>query len=277
MALTDKLTAVGDAIRQKTGSSELIPLSDMPNEIHSVYKAGYEKGKAEGGGDGGSYDEGFEAGKKSEREKFWNEYTNRSVWSASGVFYGGVWDFDIFYPTCDIRPVGNAERLFYAWENENGKNQSGSLKKRLEECGVVLDTSQATNLQSAFGYSFITEIPTIDCTNLGNSSSAVFAHCYHRLLTIEKVIVNEAVTYNNWFNSTNITNITFDGVIGQDLDLGYSSRLTKASIESIISHLSDSATGKTLTLSKTAVENAFTDTEWDALESTKTNWTISLV
>lgn len=36
MALTDKLTAIGNAIREKTGGSSLIPLGDMPAEIRSI-------------------------------------------------------------------------------------------------------------------------------------------------------------------------------------------------------------------------------------------------
>ena len=36
MALTDKLTAIGNAIRAKTGGSSLIPLGDMPAEIGSI-------------------------------------------------------------------------------------------------------------------------------------------------------------------------------------------------------------------------------------------------
>lgn len=36
MALTDKLSAIGDAIREKTGKEELIKLDDMPQEIASI-------------------------------------------------------------------------------------------------------------------------------------------------------------------------------------------------------------------------------------------------
>lgn len=36
MALTEKLIAIGDAIRYKTGESELIPLSLMPDKIRSI-------------------------------------------------------------------------------------------------------------------------------------------------------------------------------------------------------------------------------------------------
>ena len=40
MALTDKLTAIGDAIREKTGGTEKITLDQMPTEIRSITTAG---------------------------------------------------------------------------------------------------------------------------------------------------------------------------------------------------------------------------------------------
>lgn len=40
MALTDKLTAIGDAIREKTGGTELMTLDAMPTEIASIQTGG---------------------------------------------------------------------------------------------------------------------------------------------------------------------------------------------------------------------------------------------
>ena len=40
MALTDKLSAIGDAIRVKTGKTDLIPLDQMPTEIASIQSGG---------------------------------------------------------------------------------------------------------------------------------------------------------------------------------------------------------------------------------------------
>ena len=40
MALTDKLTAIGDAIREKEGSTGLIALSDMPSRIQALSSGG---------------------------------------------------------------------------------------------------------------------------------------------------------------------------------------------------------------------------------------------
>ena len=39
MALTDKLTAIGDAIREKTGKSDLLTLDQMPTEIQGITSA----------------------------------------------------------------------------------------------------------------------------------------------------------------------------------------------------------------------------------------------
>ena len=40
MALTDKLTAIGNAIREKTGKSDLLTLDQMPTEIRSITTSG---------------------------------------------------------------------------------------------------------------------------------------------------------------------------------------------------------------------------------------------
>lgn len=222
----------------------------------------------------------YEAGAKTEREQFWDRYLRTNNWSRAFAGYG--FGFDNFYPPYDIKPVGNASQLFYAWEDKQGDSK-GSLKQRLDECGVILDTSKATNLQSAFAYTRFTELPIIDCTGLEGASNGVFAYTYGALKTIEKIIVKEDTILTNWFHSTNPVNVTFEGVIGQDLDISYqnvkpsSSALSGDSIKNIIEHLSPTATGKKLTLSKTARTNAFTDTEWAALIAPKSNWTISLV
>ena len=97
----------------------------------------------------------------------------------------------------------------------------------------------------------------------------------------EENITNENVTYTQWFGwCIALETIAFDGTIGKSIDFQYSTKLTKASILNIFSVLSSTVAGQTLTLSKTAVTNAFgstTATEWTNLVATKTNWTISLV
>jgi hypothetical protein len=96
--------------------------------------------------------------------------------------------------------------------------------------------------------------------------------------TIDKLIVFEGLKYLSAFKGcTNLKSIVFEGVIGQDIDFQWSTLLSKESIENIIAHLSSNATGKTLTLSKTAVNNVFSTEEWSSLVSKKSNWTITLI
>ena len=205
-------------------------------------------------------DAAYKEGVKAERKRFWDRFLlfkKEGTWSVPlGLFHGMMWGFDNFYPTCDIKPVGDATRLFYNWHTDHG-GKSGSLKQRLEECGVVLDTSKATCLTIAFAYSAgITELPTIDFTGITTNTTTVFAHCYSGLKTIEKIIVNENTVFSSWFTNTNIQNVQFEGVIANNLSFSYSTRLTADSMKSIISCLSDTTTDKTLTLSKKAVDNA---------------------
>lgn len=86
---------------------------------------------------------------------------------------------------------------------------------------------------------------------------------------------------------TALRKIRFQGVIGLSLDLSEAPVLSAASIENVISCLSGSTSGLTLTLSAAAVNAAFETAEgagdgsqsaaWAALIATKSNWTISLV
>jgi hypothetical protein len=207
------------------------------------------------------YETGERAGKKAEHDAFWDVFQNKGARADySRAFQGYGWTFANFYPKYDIRPAGSAPYLFYAHGSEyNSAASKGSLKERLEECGVVLDTSKATSISDMFNYNKVfTEIPTIDVTGTtGSASARVFANTYAELITIEKIITKEDVTYVSWFSSASkLANVAFEGVIGQDIDLHWSP-LSKESIQSVINHLSDTATGKTLTLSKAAVEKAF--------------------
>jgi hypothetical protein len=106
------------------------------------------------------------------------------------------------------------------------------------------------------------------------------------LHTIEKVTVAETTRLSNVFNNCSaLVNITFGGTIGQNgLNLQWSP-LSKKSLESVVSCLSTTTSGLSVTLSKSAVNKAFetaegladgsTSAEWIAL--VPKNWTISLV
>lgn len=253
--------------------------------------AGHEAGRAEGYNDGFTdgyrdgtnigysdgfnvgKDEGIVEGKQAEHSKMWDRLQlngNLTRYTGQlGYFNGKLFGFNNFYPKYDIRPVGNASHLFYAWENNKTcgiTDNAGSLKKRLEECGVVLDTSKVTDAVSMFNYCAITEIPTLDFTSLTDTTTYVFANSYSRIKTIEKIITKESVTYKNWFNNTDITNVTFEGVIGRDLDLSYSTRITPASMKSAILCLKNYAG----TANEFLYTIRFAADRWAALEADST-------
>ena len=228
---------------------------------------------------------GIAQGKQEQYDAFWDAYQqngNRTVYSFAFSGYG--FNADTFYPKYDIIPSGYNQNVFYGW---SGGKVTLNLKQRLEECGVKLDTSKATFMGSMFGYGTFSVIPEIDCTGITTNSSSVFYEAWAHLQKIEKIITKEDVTYDKWFrNDIALKEITFEGVIGQNIDFS-SCPLTKASIENIIEHLSTTASGKTLTLKQSAVDKAFENssgtndgsgsTAWANLIATRTNWTISLV
>jgi hypothetical protein len=115
--------------------------------------------------------------------------------------------------------------------------------------------------------------------------------CYSdkKLKKIAVIRIAESTKVDNMlYYCPELEYVRIEGVIGQSgIDLKYSTKLTRESIESIVNALSDTAEGKTITLSKAAVNKAFetsegandgaSSQEWDGLEGLYMNWTITLV
>lgn len=199
----------------------------------------------------------YEAGQKSEYDKFWDnfqDYGNRTNYEKT---FQGISGFNNqnFYPKYDIRPVGSkATYLFYGWTSiTNESLKTINLKERLEECGVVLDLSQATDVSYAFAYFYSRDLPTIDLTGLTTNSTLLFGDNHSNLKSIEKLILAETTPFNsNWFRSdTGLENLIVEGTIGQNnFSVKDCTKLSKASILSILKALSLNITEtKTITFS----------------------------
>lgn len=262
-------------------------LITIHENVDSVHEAGYNAGYQEGL-DKGGYTEGFEAGKQDEYDAFWDalQQNGTRVKYTLGVC-GDNWTKETFKPKYPIRPEGSIANCFAYW-GTNGVGKDIDLR---ETC--VLDTSKATNMSACFfNNSAVVGIGILDCTN-ATTMDQVFGGAIN-LVTIEKIILGSGVySVNNAFrNCQSLTTISFEGDIGLDIDFQWSTLLSRASIESIITHLSSNVSGKTLTLSKTAVENAFNISlvdaetgwfvgdgieEWLALIEPKSNWNFVFV
>lgn len=159
----------------------------------------------------------------------------------------------------------------YAFKGYKGTSLPGNL-----------DFSKCTNFSYTHlcrGASNLLVFPDLNIPTAASNYNGAFQFTY-KLHTIEKIGSNENTKYDATFDEcTALQNISFNGVIGQNIMFNSCTKLTKASIKNVFDHLSDTASGKTLTLSGAAVTSAFgstTATEWTNLVATKSNWTITL-
>ena len=144
MALIDKLTAIGNAIREKTGTTDLIPLADMPQAILNI-----ESG---GGASEGNYKEAFNG---LANASFMNSNIDRI-------------DFYIANPfTSHNNFLRNTRNLKYV-KGINMSNStairfmfSGSFIETIEE---PLDFSKVNDTTSAFACDHLREIRFVSGT-----------------------------------------------------------------------------------------------------------------
>lgn len=256
---------IGEALKEISANN--VTLAEKQQQ---VYDAGVAEGRAQGG-----YTEGFDAGRQAEYDAFWDTYQSngtRKDYTYAFSYYG--WTDSIFKPKYDIKPE-NATNMF---RNTCIVDLAGIIKAQ----GIVLDTSMATILRAAFQTGRLKTIPIVDISS-ATDTAYLFNYAY-ALESIEKIILKEdgSDTFDYWFNGcAKLANVTFEGVIGQSLNIFFTKVLSHGSIVSIINALSTETTDKTVTLSRTAVNNAFeggsTGSEWLDLIATKPGWTISLV
>ena len=262
-------------------ANKLIQIAQKQQEL---YEIGFDAGQDIG------YTDGVLNGKKELLESFWEDMAitiNQNGVVADRTNYQYAFNNftpEIFYPTKNLKMT----YANYSFDTFNKKGEYFDLKSRLEECGVKIDLSGCRDVSGMFLNSKIDIIPTLDLTG---SNITTFNRVFNnaKVETIEKLIFKSDGSQtidNNAFNTTTLKNITFEGVIGVTVTFANCTLLTKASIESIISVLSTTASGKSLTLSLTAVNNAFetsvgandgsNSSEWQTLVNTRQNWTINL-
>lgn len=250
MSVNEKMTALADAIRRKTGGTEKLGLDAMAAAVDDVYKAGA----------------------KSEWDKFWDIFQqNGEKANYNYAFYHLGWTDAIFRPKYDIRPTAGMSQTF---ASTGIADISGCLKK----AGVVLDTSLVTSLSYTFNSDKIETLPVISAV----SASALSYTFYNaaNLHTIEKLILKDdgSQTFSNAFGMmSSLENIVIEGCIGNNVSFAQSTKLTHDSIMSIFNALKDysadtSGTVYRVTLSS-ASKNKLSDT--DKAVATQKGWTIA--
>lgn len=263
------IAAIAEKIREKTGGDKTYKTSEMPEGVGEVYDAGIEQGK------------------KAEYDAFWDAFQNYGKPQTYSRAFGPCWkSVEIFKPKYNIIAT-SAYMMFAEFPLKI------DLVEYFENLGIVLDLSKAENTQYLFQGSMLTRIGVVDVRNSTNSIplDGAFPNC-PSLVTIEKIYLKTGrsgeVSNYTFSNCTALENVTFEGEItANGLNLQWAIKLSKASIENIISVLSTTTSGLSVTLSKAAVNKAFetsegandgaTSTEWTTLIGTRSNWTVSLV
>lgn len=219
-----------------------------------VFDAGYERGRVEGG-----YDEGVADGRQAEYDAFWDALQGGGAPRDYSVTFGAAWTPETFRPKHDLI-VSNAYMMF------RGSTMEIDLAAHLEENGVTLDLSGATNTQYVFNSSMFTRVGVIDLS--GSTSTApgdsLFGYC-RRLKTIDKIILKTGArgefTTTAFTNCNELENLSLEGNLTTDVDLHWSTRLSRASIESVyyaaLGGSMDHGTYPTLTFSLSAVNAAY--------------------
>ena len=116
-------------------------------------------------------------------------------------------------------------------------------------------------------------------TSLVSVVSGLFNGCTS-LKEIGKPLDFSKATYTSltFDNCGELEKVTFVGTIIKGFDIHWSTKLTADSLESIVTHLSNTSTGQTITLPNTAEANynaVYGEGAWAALVATKTNWTFA--
>lgn len=251
MAVSDLITSINtgitniaNAIRSKTGSQSSIPFANLPSAINDVYTAGQNEmwDALQNYGTRTNYEYGFSRWKcEYIRPKYKVFSNNRSIYLFSHNYY-----------------LKKVEKQYFDLSegSVSDTNSTGGHYYTFYNCSSLEEIEDIGMKAGYYNYTF-------------NGCSS--------LHTIEVIRFNETTLVTSPFvGCTELQNITVSGTIGQIVNFSYCTKLSKASITSVINHLSNNASGKSITFSQTAVQNAFTTQEWNALIGTKSNWTISL-
>ena len=260
------------------GVAEAEALSDVPQSVLAVGAEMHRQGFAEG--EAAGHTAGLAEGKQSEYDRFWDAFQD----------YGTRTDYQVAFARINaeyIRPKYKVENL-----TATQLMFRGSTVKKIERS--YFDFSGIENLSDPV-YALFNNCPNLEEMEDINMPAVDYRGTWYACPKLKKIAVVRCAS-GKTFNTTTkpfygcyeLTDVTFTGTLNTSgLDMQWSTKLSRTSIESIIGVLSPSASGKSITLSKAAVNAAFetsagakdgtSSDAWATLIASKKNWTISLV
>ena len=202
----------------------------------------------------------FEAGKQSAPTRYCENLTN--------VFYGAIFPKEYNF---ELR-VEKVVPLYMAFRDA----------KNLKTLKIVANDIVGDEKYD-FGYFAMScrDLETIDFTQY-NARPSSLDYAFFNDTKLKNILgvfdCTECIRFSNTFlYCAGLEEIRFvENTIKEVISFESCKKLTKASITSVINGLFDTVTGKTITFSQVAKNNAFTAEEWAVLIGTKPNWTFSL-
>lgn len=232
---------------------KITPEGGYDHGYENGYREGFMNGHAEGKTDGytegktDGYSEGYVEGAKSEYDNFWDNYQGngqRTVWK--NAFYGDYWNDKTFKPKHNINVV-NGNYMF-------SESDITDLVAILEDCNVTMSFRYCNNYNYIAQASRITRLPNIDMNNTARNVGSAFSSA-GLLTSLSFSNVHENTEWNRTFEGcSSLTDLTFGGVIGKNISLQWSNKLTHDSLMSLINALKDysgTTTNPTVTIGTT--------------------------
>jgi hypothetical protein len=215
MSVNEKMTAIADAIREKTGDTEQLTLDDMATEIPKVYEAGKEQGT----------------------DEFWDivqNFGNRTSYLRTFQY----WANEYIRPKYKVVPTDSGDVLANAFTG--CRNLKILESKYFDYSNLrVYPTSEYSG--NYYTFQICSNLERIEDIGIPASYYSRTYFNLGKLKTIDAMYVREDTLIANAFHyDYELENLTVIGVIGQNgFDVSYSSKLTHDSLMSIINALKD--------------------------------------
>lgn len=254
-------TAIAEAIREKNGESTTYKPSEMAAAIKAV-----ETG---GGYTQEDIDQAYEVGGDDMLRIMWETIQSGGArTNYTNLLNHTNFSRKTFKPIYDIKLTGTEA---YNWmqncpidKNILLTDGQVNMKELEEEQGMTFDFAGCTNLTKAFSGGLFSELNVIDVTSATNLLYTFYGGYLGgdgglRLKKIERLICSPTTKFDTttFQYATELTHIGFEGEIASSINLQWSTKLSKESIISVINALSPETSGLSVSLSKTAVNNAF--------------------
>ena len=271
-------------IRERTETYLKYKPYHMPDGIEAVYEKGYENGHTAGYTEGHTLgvSEGYDSGAKHEFDKFWDGFQDYGT-RTDYAWAFRRWNADYIRPKYKVKNLSlKSDSLF----------QHSRVKKIEAAYFDLSGIDTLTGMQYGPTYAMFNACIQLEEIEDINIPAVDYYATWYNCTALKKIAVIRCASGKKFTSAfvgcSALEDVTFIGTLDTNgLVLSDSPKLSKASIESVINVLSSTASGKTVTLSKAAVNKAFetstdandgsTSAEWASLIGTKSNFTISVI